>query len=88
MFSIAYKYCKLAALLPSCLSQTAEVHCCIVFIDMDTSQFSDIAKTHMVLKNSQRIFVDEEYFKTKSSDLCSEGFELKFPKYTKEVNSL
>lgn len=42
----------------------------------------------MVLNNSQRIFVDEEYFKTKSFDLCSEGFELKFPKYTKQVNSL
>lgn len=46
---------------------------------MVTLEFSVVAKnTNMVLRNSQGIFVVEEYFKTKSCNLCSELFELKF----------
>lgn len=33
---VANNYCKLAALIPSCLFLTAGVHCCIVLIYMDT----------------------------------------------------
>lgn len=47
--------------------------------------------TNMILNNSQIKCVVEEYFKTKSFDLCCERFELKFPgwrKDTKQVNNL
>lgn len=47
---------------------------------MDNSQFSIISKnTNMIFNNSQRSFVFDEYFKTKSFDLCSKMFELTLP---------
>lgn len=45
-----------------------------------TPQFSAITKnTNMVLNSSQRIFVNEEYFRTTPFDLCSERLKLKLP---------